>query len=396
MDGKKGRFTRRQFLTTSAALGAGALLPGSLTAEEAAKAVKVVKAAMPTKILGKTGERVTALGFGSALNVTPPLLNIALAEGITFIDTAQGYGNGNSEKNIGAILAQNGRRKDCFIVTKSGDHSAEGLTSSLENDSLPRLQTDYVDLYYLHNLGSPDRLDDEMKQTAERLKREKKIRFFGFSSHHDNMVPTLNKAAEVGFVDAIMFKYNFRDYDDAELNKAMDRCAEAGIGLVAMKTQGGAVSFQDRVDPFTEKGFNKHQACLKAVWADDRIHCIVSAMKNLSQLKENAEAARRPSMGLLERQLLDEYAAETSHLYCRGCAHNCEGCVNAPLQIADTLRYRMYSENYGDRETARRLFSELPARARNIAGVDFSAAEAACPYNVPIGALMRDAAAKLA
>ncbi|MBT4500142.1 MAG: twin-arginine translocation signal domain-containing protein [Gemmatimonadetes bacterium] len=393
MDGKKGRFTRRQFLTTSAALGAGALLPGSLTAEEAAK---TAKAAMPTKILGKTGERVTALGFGSALNVTPPLLNIALAEGITYIDTAQGYGNGNSEKNIGAILDQNGRRKDCFIVTKSGDHSVEGFASSLENDSLPRLRTDYVDLYYLHNLGDPDRLDDEMKQTAESLKKRKKIRFFGFSSHHDNMVPTLNKAAEVGFVDAIMFKYNFRDYDNAELNKAMDKCAKAGIGLIAMKTQGGAVSFQDRVDPFTEKGFNKHQACLKAVWADDRIHCIVSAMKNLSQLKENAEAARRPSMGLLERQLLDEYAAETSHLYCRGCAHNCEGCVNAPLQIADTLRYRMYHENYGDREEARRLFSELPTRARAIAGVDFTAAEAACPHNLPIGALMRDAAAKLA
>lgn len=393
MDEKKGRFTRRQFLTTSAALGAGALLPGSLTAEEVAKAVK---AAMPTKILGKTGARVTALGFGSALNVTPPLLNIALAEGVTYIDTAQGYGNGNSEKNIGSILERNGRRKDCFIVTKSEDHSVEGFASSLVNDSLPRLRTDHVDLYYLHNLGSPDRLDDEMKQTTERLKKEKKIRFFGFSSHHDNMVPTLNKAAEVGFVDAIMFKYNFRDYDDAELNKAMDKCAQAGIGLVAMKTQGGAVSFQNRVDPFTEKGFNKHQACLKAVWADDRIHCIVSAMKNLSQLKQNAQAARRPSMGLLERQLLDEYAAETSHLYCRGCAHNCEGCVDAPLQIADTLRYRMYGENYGDRQEARRLFSQLPTRARAIAGVDFTAAEAACPYNVPIGALMRDAAAKLA
>jgi len=56
----------------------------------------------------------------------------------------------------------------------------------------------------------------------------------------------------------------------------------------------------------------------------------------------------------------------------------------------------MYHENYGDREEARRLFSELPTRARAIAGVDFTAAEAACPHNLPIGALMRDAAAKLA
>jgi len=393
MEERKKHLTRRKFLATSAALSAGALLPGSLAAETKKAATQMLP--MPTKILGKTGERVSVLGFGSALNVTPPLLNSALSEEITFLDTAQGYTNGNSEKNIGAILEKTGRRKDCFIVTKSGDHSVEGFATTLEQDSLPRLRTDYVDLYYLHNLGSPDRLDDEMKQTAERLKKEKKIRFFGFSSHHDNLIPTLNKAAEVGFVDAIMLKYNFRDYDNAELDKALDKCAAAGIGLVAMKTQGGAVSFQDRVDPFEAKGLNKFQATLKAVWADDRIHTVVSAMKNLKQLRENAQAARNPDMGLLERQLLDEYAAETNHLYCRGCGHNCEGCVNAPLQIADTLRYRMYSENYGDREEARLLFSQLPARARAIDGVDFSAAEAACPYNVPIGALMRDAAAKL-
>ena len=390
MDGKKERLTRRRFLATSATLSAGALLPGALAAETAKTAE------MPTKILGKTGERVSVLGFGGTVNITPPLLNTALAEGVTYLDTAQGYGNGNSERNIGAILEKMGRRQDCFIVSKSGDHSITGFVANLNQGTLPRLRTDYVDLYYLHNLGEPDRLDKEMQETAEKLKKEKKIRFFGFSSHHGNMVPTLNRAAEVGFVDVIMFKYNFRDYDDAELDKAIDKCTKAGIGLVAMKTQGGAVSFQDRVDPVAEKGFNKHQATLKAVWADERIHSLVSAMKNLTQLRENAAAARRPGMGLMERRLLQEYAAETDHLYCRGCAHFCEGCVRSPVQIADTLRYRMYHENYGDRLEARQLFAQLPPAARAIHSVDFAEAEAACPHNIPIGALMRDAAEKLA
>ncbi|MDA0748770.1 MAG: aldo/keto reductase, partial [bacterium] len=272
----------------------------------------------------------------------------------------------------------------------------ETLSARL-SESLKRLRTEYADLYYLHNLGQPDRLDKDMKATAERLKKEKKIRFFGFSSHHANMVETLERAAEVGFVDVIMFKYNFRSYEDAALNRAMDKCAKAGIGLVAMKTQGGAVdSFQDRVDPFKEKGFNQHQATLKAVWADNRIHTIVSAMKNVQQVEENAEAARKKQMGAVERELLEQYAAATGHLYCRGCAMNCEPCVDAPVKVADTLRYRMYHEYYGDHEEAVRLFRELPPESRRITNVDFSAAEAACPYDVPIGELMRDAAAKLA
>jgi len=244
---------------------------------------------------------------------------------------------------------------------------------------------------------------------VERLKKEETIRFFGFSSHNARMVETMNKAAEVGFVDVIMFVYNFRTRGDEKLNKAIDRCTQAGIGLVAMKTQAGNVrwelytdtiasreSAESALDPFKEKGFSQHQAALKAVWADDRIHSIVSAMANLRQLRENSEAARRPAMGRRERRLLQEHAAATDHLYCRGCAHLCEGGVNPLLPIADTLRYRMYHEYYGDREEARRLFARLPAAARDIAGVDFTAAEEACPHHVPIGALMQDAAEKLA
>ncbi len=388
---KKSRITRRDFLSTSAAAGAGAVLATTLPmgAADAART-------LPKTTLGKTGEKVSILGFGGALSITPQLLNAALAEGVTYLDTAQGYGNGKSESSIGRILEKNGRRNDCFIVTKCTNHGTAPFASTLD-ESLDRLKTNHVDLYYLHNLGDPDRLDDEMKATAEGLKKSKKIRFFGFSSHHDNMVPTLNRAAEVGFVDVIMLKYNFRSYDDKELNLALDRCTKAGIGLVAMKTQGGAEeSFQGRVEPFMEKGFNQHQAALKAVWKDDRIHNIVSAMKNLKQLRQNAAAGREKTLGAAEGEALLRYAARTDHLYCRGCAHICESRVDAPLRIADTLRYRMYHNNYGDVAQARELFRELPREARGLAGVDFASAEAACPHGLAIGSMMREAAEKLA
>jgi len=384
------KLTRREFIATTGAVGAGAVLASTVGPSAAAE-----KKSMPTRVFGKTGVEIPILTMGTAFPLTPPLLNAALAEGINYIDTAQSYVGGKSEKMVGNVLAKNGRREECFIVTKCTEHDSEAFTNKLDG-SLESLKMDAVDLYYLHNLGDPDRLDKEMMQTAERLKKSGKIRFFGFSSHHGNQVATLEKAAEVGYVDAIMFKYNFRDYDNDALNKAIDKCHKANIGLMAMKTQGGAVSFQGSVDKFKAKGFNQHQATLKAVWADERIHGAVSAMKNIKQVKENAEAARNSAMGFEERELLREYAAETDHLYCRGCSEHCEVAMEAPLQIAETLRYRMYYENYGERRRGKELFAQLPTAAKKLEGVDFTAAEAACPYKLPIGQLMQEAVQKLA
>jgi predicted aldo/keto reductase-like oxidoreductase len=383
------RITRRDFLAKSGAVG-GAVLWGGLAPAGVAYGAEV----MPRRKLGKTGEMVTILAIGSTYPVNPPLLNTALAEGITYIDTAQGYLNGNCEQEIGAFLEKTGKRRDCFVVTKCGDHDATRFARQIEV-SLGRLRTDHVDLYFLHDLSDPGRLDQEMKQTAEQLKKANKTRFFGFSCHNDRQVEVMEKAAEVGFVDVIMLKYSFRDYDNTALNRALDACTKAGIGLVAMKTQGGAIP-QERVAPFGAKGFNQYQATLKAVWEDQRVHSICSAMKNLQQVKENAAAARQPRMGAAERRSLEEYAQATSAMYCRGCARHCEPRVAAPVHIADTLRYRMYCENYGEAAEARRLFQDLPAAARRLEEVDFAAAEAACPHGLPIGTLMRDTARMLA
>ena len=73
-----------------------------------------------------------------------------------------------------------------------------------------------------------------------------------------------------------MFRYNFREYGNLELNRAMDACHQANVGLIAMKTQGSAVSFEDRVKMFEGGKFNRHQAVLRAVWADERITAAVS------------------------------------------------------------------------------------------------------------------------
>ncbi|MFH1569320.1 MAG: aldo/keto reductase, partial [Gemmatimonadota bacterium] len=335
--------TRRDFLATSSAAAVGAALgPAALAAQSPEPG------ALPRVRLGRTGELVPILAGGTAMPVNPRILAALVSEGITYLDTAQSYMRGKSEEQIGAFLASSGRRAGCFLVTKSGSHDPAGFASALEG-SLASLRTDAVDAYFLHNLGDPQRLDAELRAAAESLKKSKKIRFFGFSSHHDNKVAAMERAAAVGFVDLIMFQYSFRDADNAPLHRAIDQCARAGIGLVAMKTQGGNSPLGA---PPEWAGFNRHQAALKAIWGDERIHVVCSEMQNVQQARENAAAARRGRLGWLEEQQLRQYAAATSRQYCRGCAGLCQVQVDAPVAIADLLRFRMYSRSYGDHERA--------------------------------------------
>jgi aryl-alcohol dehydrogenase-like predicted oxidoreductase len=384
--------SRRGFLSAAAGVAAGATLGPAAAVAEAAGGKS-----LPTGVLGNTGEKVCVLSAGTAFNLTPITMRAFQMEGINYIDTAESYNGGNSEKTVGEWFAKSGKRKETFLVTKSGNHEPVAWTAALSG-CLQRLQTDYVDLYFLHNLGDPDRLDADMKAVQERLKKEGKIRFFGFSSHHRNMIDVLERAPEVGYVDAIMFKVSYRDAGNERLQRAIDKCHAAGIGLIAMKTQGGR---SPDTEPAAWPGFNRHQAALKAMWEDERFTAICSEMVNIQQVRENADAARKgPRMGWFDREherlQLQEYAERTDHLYCRGCGHICGAHIAADTAVDDILRFKMYHDDYGKRRDAKRLFQQLPAAQRQIDGVDFAGAEAACPYGLAVGDMLRDARSKLA
>jgi len=192
----------------------------------------------------------------------------------------------------------------------------------------------------------------------------------------------------------VMFRYNFDKYGKDDLNRAIDACVEADVGLIAMKTQRSEVSFQDAWKKFEGSGkWTKHQAVLKAVWADDRIAAAVSHMDTLEKLKQNIAAALdKTELGSVDRGALETYAAVTREHACEGCDHLCGGAVGAPVQIGATLRYVMYHDVYGEKENARRLFARLPAEARELSRVDFARANGACPRGVDVARQMERAA----
>ena len=394
--------SRRAFLKTALASGAalGAIPHLTLRADDAPAAGQAAAPAerVPRKTLGKTGEKIPILLMGCAQAFDArydKLLHRAFRQGVDYLDTALSYEDGQSHKTIAPFLTQIGDRKTIWITSKgSGSADGDALKAyAKELDScLEQLGTDYLDLYFMHGIDDVARLEPAFVQMGERLRKSGKTRFFGFSCHGSDVVALMNKAAKVGGMDAIMFRYHFAKYGDLELNKAIDACKKAGIGLIAMKTQDSVPKDQEEVVGFRSKNFTLGQAKLKAVWADERIDAAVSHMDNTTTLQENVDAAKSPvQLSMHEFQQLQRLATARASYACQGCSHLCEPQVSGDTKIADTLRFLVYHEAYGEPEKARRLCAALSPAERAIDGVDFRAAAAACPRGIDIAGRMRHA-----
>jgi predicted aldo/keto reductase-like oxidoreductase len=293
-----------------------------------------------------------------------------------------------------------GDRKRIFLVTKSDSTRPSRLSESLDA-SLRRLGTTYVDLFLIHSISDPDDMGEQIRVWADRAKAEGKIRFIGFSAH-THMEACMQGAARLGWIDGIMVTYNYRLMHTDAMKRAVDACAEAGVGLTAMKTQAGwswgTVGSKSRiveqlVERFSNKGFSEAQAKLKAVWENPYVASICSEMTNLKMLSENVAAARnqtRLSSG--DNTLLYRYARESASDYCAGCARICESALETRVPVSDTMRYMMYARCYGESARAVTLFRNLSHHTKQrMAAVDYTAAERVCPQGMPIGRLMREA-----
>ena len=400
MTQKHSSWTRRTFLKAACATGAASAMTlknfPALASDEAI--------VVPTRPFGKTGIEVPVLGFGTSLHVafSQLLLKQAVKWGVTYWDTANTYMGGNSEKAIGKYFAKYPEdRKKVFLVTKSHDSNADGRTRDL-NLSLERMQTDYIDLYLAHGIWKPDELDAQTKRWAQKAKAKSTIRFFGFSTH-SNMAECLLGAAGLGWIDGIMMTYNYRLMHSDDMRRAVDACVGAGIGLTAMKTQGGGQVQTDSATElelagrFLQKGFTDGQAKLKAVWQNPQIASICSEMPNMTLLMSNVAAALdKTQLSTRDLSLLQRYAKETRSAYCTGCTAICESCVEGEAPIGDVMRYLMYCNSYDDYKLAADGFNKIPQKVRRrLTHLDYTKAESDCPQGLPIARLMQEAKKKL-
>jgi predicted aldo/keto reductase-like oxidoreductase len=396
---KKHNPSRRNFLKAAGAASAGSLFAAFNPLAKASEGPQTI----PVRPFGKTGAMVSILSMGGMFDIASNQLMMrqAVKWGVTYWDTADCYQRG-SETGIGKYFSKYPEdRKKIFLVSKSCARKPEGMTRLLER-SLERMRTDYIDLYFAHGIYGIKELNELTKTWAENAKNAGKIRFFGFSAH-GNMEECMLEAAKLGWIDGIMMSYNFRLMHTDRMKRAVEACVKAGIGLTAMKTQGGG-SVKTHTDSelkmagrFLRRGFTDAQAKLMAVWQNPNIASICSQMPNMTILKANVAAAlNRTDLSAKDTELLRRYARETHSDYCAGCAKICESALEADVPIGDVMRYLMYYRSYGEHDYAARRFKSIPENIRRqMANLDFSSAEQRCPQTMAIGRIMGEAVKEL-
>jgi predicted aldo/keto reductase-like oxidoreductase len=162
---------------------------------------------LPKTILGRTGLEVTRLGVGGAYCPTPEGYRRALDCGVTYVDTAPAYRDGDDERVVGLAIA--GRRQDLVLATKTDKRDGAEARAQLEH-SLRLLGTDYVDIWQMHYVNK----DEEVRrilgpggamEAAVKAQEQGLVRYIGITGH---VWPVVGRALTTGLFDTVLCWYN--------------------------------------------------------------------------------------------------------------------------------------------------------------------------------------------
>ena len=376
--------SRRSFLAAGLALPAVASAtrsePEPQTPARPQSPVKALSSGpeLRYKVLGKTGLKVTTVGFGCMITSDGSVVERAADMGITYFDTARNYQSGNNERMVGAALKK--KRKDLVLSTKTEGRTKEEALAQLDT-SLKELGTDFVDIWYLHAKTRPADVSDGLVEAQQIAKAAGKIRFAGVSTHsgQKELIPFL---ATNPNIDVILTQYNFSM--EPFMNEVIDQAAKAGKGIVAMKIMAGGFRRPQPGNLIQEKlkRDGAMLAALKWVVRNPNVHTTVPSMTDMDQFEENFKAFAQPFSAADEKIL----ALQLDHIrpmYCRMCGE-CEGQCRKGLPVADVLRFLTYADGYGQFALGRERFLELDAEHTAVRCGDCPGCTVQCPYGVHV------------
>jgi len=328
------------------------------------------------RTLGKTGLKVTSVGFGCMVTSDASVIARAADLGINYFDTCRGYQHGNNERLVATGLK--GKRQNIILSSKTDGTTKQAALAELDT-SLSELGTDHLDIWYLHMKDSPDALPDELFEAQQIARQQGKIRFTGVSTHKSkDMVPFLLKK---GATDVVLAAYNFTM--DKAFSDAMAQANAAGLGVVAMKVMAGG--FHRKPDDSNAAKLKREGALLAALkWVlkDSYIHTTIPSMTDMDQLDENLKAMTEP-YSPHEEQLLARQMDFITPLYCRMCGE-CDGHCTKGLPVADVVRYAMYADGYGQFELGRDHFKKLPVELAAVRCGDCPTCTVNCRFGVKV------------
>ncbi|MDR2057906.1 MAG: aldo/keto reductase [Dysgonamonadaceae bacterium] len=371
---------RRKFLGISALVGTGAIVSPQIAVsakEDTSK--KKEKSSITTRILGKTGIEVPILSMGVMRADNPAVVRAAYNSGLTHFDTAHGYQNGKNEEMLGVFFKDKDRSTFTIATKGKANLKSDNFEQEYEellNTSLRRLQMDYVDIFYTHAVEDMGVLNDpRLIKILKKFKEDGKIKHIGFSTHA-NKPGQIDEAIATGIYEVCLISYNFKLGILPELNAAIQRGVDAGIGFVAMKTMAGGVE--------DAQGNKKVDgaACLRWAWQNPNITTAIPGFTSFDLLDNCLEAAHSPE---LKRSDIEYLAGlqKKELLYCQNCG-NCVSQCTKHLPIPTIMRAYMYNYGYKYPSLSKETLGEL-----SVTGNDCSGCRT-CTVNCPSGFKVAD------
>lgn len=332
---------------------------------------------MEYRILGKTGLRVSRMGFGGIpiqridAAGTRTLMQKLVDAGVNYIDTARGYTV--SESYLGEALE--GLREHFVLATKSMARSKEAMAKDIDI-SLGNLRTNYIDLYQVHNPNMAQ-LEQVIApggalEALLEARDSGKIGHIGITVHS---VEVFERALELDWVETIMFPYNIVETQGEAL---IQECAKRNIGFIDMKPlAGGAI--EDAT------------LALRFVCSNSNVTLTIPGMADPAELTQNLDAVNNgaPLSGD-ELQQMDEIRNQLGTQFCRRCNY-CAPCA-AGINIPSVFLFEGYLSRYGLGAWARDRYGALEKKASDC--LECGVCETRCPYHLPIRQMMKQAADK--
>jgi predicted aldo/keto reductase-like oxidoreductase len=367
--------SRRNFLK---AAGAGLLLPAAGCVST--KGAKTELQEPPNKVvyrtLGKTGLKVSGVGYGIGFVPVTEVVARALDMGINYYDTSRDYGD--SEKIFSGVIKGRDRSK-IVIATKSPSRRKAEILKDLDT-SLKALGTDYVDIWHLHARDTPASIPDEALEAMQECKKSGKARFVGFSCHDPNRM--VDFVLETKTFDVIQTTYSF-PIGGFYRDRAIKKLHDAGIGVIAMKVVVALTGLNlAKLDNPPAKTGEGPLAGIKWVLNNPAIGTTVPHMKTIPELEMNFRAMSEPYRPSDEK-LLYVMNEEIRPSYCRMC-YECSGKCPQDLPVTDMLRFLAYHDYCGNYHQARTSFAELPKKIRDVRCSDCSDCAIQCPNGVHV------------
>lgn len=296
--------SRRRFVTE-------ALSVAALAEQVLAQTSSPSATGMPTRVLGRTGARVSIVGIGgwhigsiADKSEAIRIMHAAIDEGVNFFDNAWDYQDGGAESVMGDALSQGGKRNKVFLMTKNCNRDYEGSKKCLE-DSLRRLKTDHLDLWQFHELvydNDPDWIFEKggIKAALEAQKAGK-VRFIGFTGHKDPRIH-LKMLSKPHNWDTAQMPINVLDASYRSFqNEVVPVCLKKNTGVIGMKGLAGGHTEGRLLSHVKLTAEECYRFCLSLP-----ITVQVMGITSLAQLKADVALARnfQPLTSQAKQQLL--------------------------------------------------------------------------------------------